>query len=112
MIHAALAGSLQIPELAITEDEGKALAGAIAELQQHYNAVLDPKTQAWVNLAIVAGTVYVPRVGMARMRMKHERQLAAERANAPLEERLSVPTQPAQNTAGFQANFDIPAPSA
>lgn len=112
-VHAALAGATNIPELAITEDEGKNLARAIADVQAHYGAVLDPKTQAWVNLAIVAGATYVPRVGMARMRMQAEQKRATP---APtLEETLSVaqtaPQQPPHNAGGFEFDFNTPPPN-
>lgn len=100
-VHAALASATNIPEIAINDDEGKHLARAIADVQQHYGAVLDPKTQAWVNLAIVAGSMYLPRVMIARARM--------QLAHAPQQERAAPQTVEEQVFGGY--NYDIPAPT-
>lgn len=79
VVHAALAGALNAPELAINQEQGDTLAKAIAEVQSHYGSVLDPKTEAWVKLAIVAGSVYVPKVIDIRNRIAFE---AEQRRNA------------------------------
>lgn len=47
-----------IPEIAIDETEARALADATAEVAKHYDFLPDPKTQAWLNLAIIAGGIY------------------------------------------------------
>lgn len=81
LVHAALANMTGVPELQISDDEGKALAQAIAEVQSFYGNVIDPKTEAWMKLAIVAGSTYVPRVMIARQRMAYEK--AQRETNEP-----------------------------
>lgn len=49
------------PLLKVDEAEAKAVAEAVAEVAKHYNVAPDPKTQAWINLALIVGTVYGPR---------------------------------------------------
>lgn len=73
-MHGILAGMASIPELQLSEEEGMGLASAIANVQQHYGGVLDPKTEAWIGLGLVAGALYVPRVIAIRARLKHENE--------------------------------------
>lgn len=57
-------------ELRLETPEAKELAKAIGEVQEHYPLALDPKTQAWINLAMVAGFVYGPRFYAMRQRKR------------------------------------------
>lgn len=51
------------PILQISPEESLALASAIVDLSKHYNlAVLSGPYAAWINLAAVAGMVYIPKV--------------------------------------------------
>lgn len=54
---------LSTPELQLSEDEGKKLGAAVARVNAEYgNIILPPKTAAWINLAMVGGAIYGPRV--------------------------------------------------
>ena len=59
--HQMMAAFLSVPELAIDEQEAALIASASAEVAKHYDIVPDPKTQAWINLAMALGAVYGPR---------------------------------------------------
>jgi len=61
-VHMMGAIALKSPSFAISELEAKRLAKAVAEVQAQYPLVIDAKTQAWFNLAAIAGIIYVPRV--------------------------------------------------
>jgi hypothetical protein len=57
-----MASLLQTPELMIAPDEAKMLADGVNNVARHYDIIADEKTAAWVNLAMVCGAVYGPRV--------------------------------------------------
>lgn len=65
-IHGILAGALSQPALELTKVEAGELAKAIGRVQEQYPLTLDPKTQAWVSLGIVASTIYGPRFYLMR----------------------------------------------
>lgn len=70
-----LANAVGIEELTLSPDESKELAKAVAEVQSHYDTVIDPKTMAWVQLAMVAGSVYGPRMIAFNIRKKREKTI-------------------------------------
>lgn len=54
---------LKTPELAITKEESEQLGEAVARVNREFGVqIMSPKMAALVNLGIVAGTVYGPRV--------------------------------------------------
>jgi hypothetical protein len=57
-----LAGITKTAELALDQNESKMLAQAIADVAKFYPVAVDPKTIAWINLTMVAGMVYGPRI--------------------------------------------------
>lgn len=62
-LHLMGATILKTPELALEEKESEQLGKAVARVNAEFGGmVLDPKTAAVVNLLIVAGGIYVPRV--------------------------------------------------
>jgi hypothetical protein len=63
-IHAGVATFTHNPELALSDDEAKALAQATADVAKHYPdlPVVDPKWQAWGALAFVAFMIYRGKV--------------------------------------------------
>jgi hypothetical protein len=69
------------PELELSREESKDLAAALADVNQYYNHVVDPKILAWVGLISVCGKVYGPRVGAVILRKKME---AEKTRRAPL----------------------------
>lgn len=72
------AAAFQTPELALSPDESKAMAAAVAEVSSHYNHAINPKLMAWVNLLMVAGGVYGTRALAIRARLKTQ-----EKAKGP-----------------------------
>lgn len=72
VLHTLASSVLAMPELLISQDQRKSLAGAL----QKVNALYDPKVSkevvAWVNLAFVAGTIYVPIAIDIKRRMDAE----------------------------------------
>ncbi len=71
-VHLALAAATHTPELALDADEARELAKAAAEVQSHYEMVIDPKVLAWGQLIMVAGSLYTPRILAASIRIKRE----------------------------------------
>ena len=62
-IHLVLSKSLKIEELELDEEESKQLGTALARVQREFGVgVIPPKAMALINLATVAGSIYVPRV--------------------------------------------------
>ena len=56
------AAFFQAQQWNISEDEAKSIARAIIEVQEQYSVSLDPKTQAWINLAFILAAAYGPRI--------------------------------------------------
>lgn len=69
-IHNMAAAFLSSPELVLDPAEAKAMSDGIMEVSRHYPMTVDPKTMAWVNLAIVCGGVYGPRFMVIRSRAR------------------------------------------
>ena len=62
-LHAMGAVLLKTPELELTEEEAGKLAAAVAHVNELYGGVVLPeKAAAWINLIMVAGTIYGPRI--------------------------------------------------
>lgn len=57
----AVASLTKIPDLMITEQEAKALASAIVDVEAEYQIVIDRKLQVWLTLLGVSATIYVPK---------------------------------------------------
>lgn len=71
-IHALLAGMTQIPEIAIDREQAEVLASAASEVMQHYDFGMNPEQQAWVNLMMVAGSIYGSKVFAYKIRKSQE----------------------------------------
>ncbi len=63
-LHKMGAGLLNVPELAIEQNEAALLAEAVKEVATAYDfsAILNPKTQAWIDFGIACTAVYGERV--------------------------------------------------
>lgn len=79
-IHGMLAGVTRVKELQLDPAEAKQLASAVAEVAKHYDLTADPKTIAWVNLAMTCGAVYGSRFVAIQFRIKAQRENARKRA--------------------------------
>lgn len=87
-----LAGITKIPELAIDQQESRAIADASAKVAEFYDMTADPKIIAWCNLAMVLGTTYGTRIIAINMRKKSERQKRGEKV---------TPIRPNVNAGGI-----------
>jgi hypothetical protein len=72
---------MKMPELAISLEEGNALAESINTVCKEYNLIVDSKTAALIGLVTTAGMIYVPRFGAAINRIKTERIKQVENLN-------------------------------
>lgn len=80
-LNHVLAALMKMPELAISLEEGNALAESINTVCKEYNLIVDSKTAALIGLVTTAGMIYVPRFGAAINRIKTERIKQAENLN-------------------------------
>ncbi len=73
-IHIVMAKMLKTELLQITKDESEELSAAITRVTQLYDVhLLDEKSWAFLNLALVMGNVYGTRLMVASMKGKHEK---------------------------------------
>ena len=80
-LNHVLAALMKMPELAISLEEGNALAESINTVCKEYNLIVDSKTAALIGLVTTAGMIYVPRFGAAIKRIKSERMKQTENLN-------------------------------
>jgi hypothetical protein len=78
-----LASSLAVPELALNETEAKQLAQAVVNVANYYPVAIDPKTQAWGALFMVAGSLYGSRAVAFYARQSSENKASATAQPAP-----------------------------
>lgn len=73
-MHMMLAKLVNIEELNIEEEEAKRYAEAIERVQRLYSSsVLPEEAMAWINLAMVGGSIYAPRLIAYNQRVRVER---------------------------------------
>lgn len=73
-LHVMLAERTETPELAITEDEGKAFMDAAQNVMRHYSVETTQKALDWTAFVGVAAGMYLPRVAAISMSRKARRQ--------------------------------------
>ena len=78
-IHAMIAASTQMPEIAIDASESHIVAEAVANVADQYKIKLDGKTGAIAVLIYSLGIVYGPRAVAIAIRMRNERNGRYER---------------------------------
>lgn len=62
-VHLMGASLLKMPQLELSKEESENLTTAINEVTEYYDVSLgSPEQQAWINLAMVAGGIYIPKV--------------------------------------------------
>jgi len=93
-IHAMAAIALEAKEFAISEDESKQIAKALVNVQQHYEMTISPETMAWINLGMVAASIYGPRTYIVINRKRKEKAEAKRKA-----------AEAKNNGAVFDGNF-------
>jgi hypothetical protein len=84
-LHVLLAERTNVPQLAITEDEGKSFMSAAQNVMRHYSVETTQKTLDWIAFAGVSAGIYMPRlaaIGIER-RANKERRAAAPVHAAP-----------------------------
>jgi hypothetical protein len=84
-IHLILSKSLKIEELELDQDEAEQLGKALARVQKEFGVgVIPPKVAALLNLAVVGGGIYVPRVvAMANNAKKNKAEKPPQVINMP-----------------------------
>lgn len=100
-MHALLSATLQIPELALADEEGKALANALANLQRFYPVHVTEKALAWSNMLSAVGMIYGTRVGAYTTRRATERKTAGP-TNVIRPQQFSQARQPSPNAQPIQ----------
>jgi hypothetical protein len=84
-VHMMGAMWMKIPELMLSEDESKMLANAVNKVTELYDIpILSEKSQAWMGLAIAAGTVYGPRLMTAKLNAKQKKPVTKPEEKKPL----------------------------
>lgn len=88
-----MAGATKIDELKLTAEESKQLAAAVAEVNAHYNVVVDPKVMAWVGLTTTCVSIYAPRVASYKIRASFEekKRKAGEKTLGPAAQKVESP---------------------
>lgn len=61
-LHALLADRTNVPQIAITEDEGKQFMTAAQNVMRHYSVETTQKTLDWIAFAGVGAGIYMPRL--------------------------------------------------
>ena len=79
--HIGLAIGTRTPELALSEEQAKAMAVATADVLQYYDTQIPAKTMAWVNLAMCCGGIYFEKTTAVVERKRAEK---ARPVNAPM----------------------------
>ncbi len=106
-----LAVALKDPMWTLDESEAKKLAEAVGKVQAQYGLNLDPKTQAWLHLIGVAGSVYGTRVGTIMLMRGAEkaRRMAAPKPPETEDDQVNkvIPLNgsPADKNGSFRAGF-------
>lgn len=94
-LHALLADRTNVPQIAITEDEGARFMGAAQNVLRHYSVETTQKTLDWIAFAGVGAGIYMPRLAA----------IGIERRN-----RASVNERPAPSSRPVPANGPETAP--
>lgn len=101
-IHSILAVVSRDDLWELSDDETKMLAEALGNVQDQYDISLDPKTQAWLELAGVASAIYGPRVAakvlMSARKAKEVEPEPSKETKAKTSGGVVVPTTPMNNT--------------
>lgn len=79
-MHMMVAAATKIDEIRLSPEESKQLAAALAEVNSHYNVVMDPKVIAWVGLTTTAASIYGPRIAAYKIRSTMETKRRKEQA--------------------------------
>lgn len=94
--HNLLARLTKVEEMKLDNDEAKMIAEALANVQQHYSVVVDPKYLAWMGLIGVCVTIYAPRIGVLIMTKKAQNK-------------KQVQNNPAENVTQMHKPVEMPA---
>jgi hypothetical protein len=70
--HVLLAERANIPELALSMDEGQTFMKAAQNVMRHYSVQTTQKTMDWISFAGVTCMIYVPRVVAIANRAKQK----------------------------------------
>lgn len=74
IMHQGLANFMKFEDMALSEDESKALAMATVNVMDQFDFVPDPKITAVVGLVTTATTIYGPRIYLYKQHKEKERK--------------------------------------
>lgn len=96
-VHLIGASFLKVPQLELSEDEAAKLGKAVSRVSELYDMpLMDEKTQAFVNLAMVGASIYGPRFMSYRL----DAQTKARKKVQPIREAVSGFQDLTANAAG------------
>lgn len=99
---------MNVKEIELSEEEAGKLSQASKEVLKHYPLGVSEKTLAWVNLAIVGGSIYGTRFMAYNIRKSAERKARIVNLTAAPSSGAAPPPPPAPN--GHAANYDLTPP--
>lgn len=112
-LHVMLADRTDTPEIAISEEEGKAFMDAAQNVMRHYSVETTQKTLDWLALIGTGSAMYMPRIAAIGMRKRaskgprQPRQTGAANPAAQPGPATVVPIMPdMQGNAGFTGEGD------
>ncbi len=79
-VHLALSMALRVPEIALTEEQSKALAEATANVLRHYDMAVSVKAMDWTRLVMTLAAVYGTKAVMIRARMARDKERGGDQA--------------------------------
>lgn len=95
-VHAMGAAILTAPEWELDKSEAKSLADGINEVGKYYDMTVDPKKMAIINLSVIAGGIYAPRL-IATFRTISAKPKGPQLVKQPKAEPEPIVTQPPVN---------------
>lgn len=104
-VHQMIAMVTGLPEIAIHEKEGEALAKGLLAISEEYGLALDGKTGASLQLFAAMAMIYAPRVYAVTRRFKAEKQIALQAQGAQVEGMAQMPANVAPLDASNPQEF-------
>lgn len=98
-LHVVLAERTETPEIAISEDEGKAFMTAAQNVMRHYSVETTQKTLDTIAFVGTTISIYAPRMAAYSMRKRYEAMQPARRP---------PPSAPDAGMTQVAPTFDMP----
>lgn len=82
-LHVLLAERTNVPQLAISEQEGAQFLGAAQNVMRHYSVETTQKTLDWIAFAGVGAGIYFPRIAAIGIERRKNASRPHERSERP-----------------------------